>query len=275
MIVKAFRPINLLAVVLLQSLCFYIGGTGTTLAAILHIILPTVLTAAAGYIINDHYDKRRDEANQKAAPKVNLGSQLFYYYFGLNIVALVLAFLDSLELFEVVLAIQVTLWFYSKYMSSIALMGNLMVALLSCFTILIFYFSQSVSIHIENIWVAIVAIFLVSMARELIKDIEDYDGDKLDEAQTLPIITSKVFTHIFADLFVLCNLVFIGAWTFYDFYLDDTAATIYGVSIVLIGIFIIAMGHFLNKEVRYKSLSNALKVYMFLGMGILFFLKHV
>ena len=63
--------------------------------------------------------------------------------------------MDGIELFLVVLGIQIMLWAYSKFLSSIALIGNAVVAILSCFTILIFYFSQTIVLQIDNIWVAL------------------------------------------------------------------------------------------------------------------------
>ena len=253
-------------------MCYYVGGVGLIKDLMLYIIIPTVLTTAAGYMINDHLDQGRDEVNQKKSRKINFGKGLYFYYVLFNLIALILTFMDGIELFLVVLGIQIMLWAYSKFLSSIALIGNAVVAILSCFTILIFYFSQTIVLQIDNIWVALVAIFLVSMARELIKDNQDFEGDKADGAQTLPIMTSKNFTHIFADVFIFCNALFIAAWTFYDFYLNDVVATVYGMSIAVIGIVIIIMGHVLNKTKRYGMMSNALKVYMFLGMIILFYL---
>jgi len=275
LIFRAIRPLNLIAVVLLQVLCFYAGGLGTISSLILYIVLPTVLTTAGGYLINDHFDQKRDRINNKEANKVDLGKYFLYYYLGLNLIALVLAALDGWELTILVLGIQLVLWLYSKWLSSLALVGNVLVALLSCFTIVIFYFSTSVSIHINNIWVAWVAIFLVSMARELIKDNQDYEGDKADGAQTLPILTSKGFTHILADLFLFCNIFFIASWTFFDFYLNNQVATVYGSVVVVLGILIIVLGHLIRQPEKDALISKALKFYMFVGMLIILFLNHV
>ena len=50
-------------------MCYYVGGVGLIKDLMLYIIIPTVLTTAAGYMINDHLDQGRDEVNQKKKPE--------------------------------------------------------------------------------------------------------------------------------------------------------------------------------------------------------------
>ena len=61
-------------------MCYYVGGVGLIKDLMLYIIIPTVLTTAAGYMINDHLDQGRDEVNQKKSRKINFGKGLYFYY---------------------------------------------------------------------------------------------------------------------------------------------------------------------------------------------------
>ena len=275
MIFKTFRPVNLIAIVLLQVLCFVVGGEGSIASLVGFIILPTVLSAGAGYLINDFYDQKSDAFNKKQRISFGQFKSWIWLYAGLNILALILAFFDGTQLGLLVLSIQFTLWLYSYILSRVALLGNLVVSATSLFTILIFYFSIHVSLHIQQIWILLISIFLITMARELIKDIEDVEGDYSIKAQTLPIMTSNQLTHVISDLFLVCNSIFIASWTFYDYFGVNNAATIFGIILSVSGISIVFYGHLNNSVLRYRHLSIALKIYMFVGMFLVCFLNYV
>lgn len=265
------RPFNLMAIALIQIICFYTGGIGTVSSFFIFILMPTLLSAAAGYIINNYFDLKKDEINNK--PKIS-PKNLPVFYILLNLVGLGIAFFDNWTLVGLIFGIQVLLFLYSYKLSNWPLVGNVLVALLSCFVVLIFYFSARASISIENIWVFIISIFLVSMAREIIKDIVDIAGDREYGAQTLPIVLGSNFSHVVADLMLFCNAFFILIWSYYDFFLKDNLALIIGVVLSIIGVGIIIISHLIKKPRNFLWTSRALKIYMFLGLTILPFLKN-
>lgn len=260
----------MLAIIAIQSSCFAIGGMGSLAQFILYILMPTLLTAMAGYVINTYFDGEKDKANHK--PVVSKKG-LLPFYFALNGAALILAYFDNMSLLLVVLAIQIILFLYSFVLSNWPLIGNLVIAAISCMVVAIFYFGTMVSVEILNLWVFILSIFMVSLSREIIKDIEDLEGDKKAGAITLPVIWGAKMSHVFADLLLISNAVFIFAWSYYDFYLEHNLAFGVGVCLSLLAIAIVLWSHMNNSS--YAAMSRLLKVYMFLGLAILPFLANV
>ena len=143
---------------------------------------------ASGNIINDINDVEIDKINKPLRPLPS-GKLTIQQAYGLYISTCFSINLDFLLfLNEVALAIVlfsiILLFFYSKYLKSILLVGNMTVAFL---TGLVFIFGGVV---VENPTAAIVPAifaFLINLIREIVKDIEDVEGDYKADLVTFPI----------------------------------------------------------------------------------------
>lgn len=183
------------------------------------LVLSTVIIAGAGNIINDYFDIKADRVNKPErmiiGKHVKRRVAILSHWF-LNVVAFSIAVYLSwkFETFWYVFAHFMAinfLWFYSTNLKRGFLLGNIVVAGLTALVPILvgFYFYHLVSIkeissgaHYQTIheligslvWIiaglALFA-FILNLAREITKDIEDIEGDKLLKAKTLPIVMGK------------------------------------------------------------------------------------
>jgi 4-hydroxybenzoate polyprenyltransferase len=220
---KLMRWQNLLIVFLTQVLawaCVILplkSLTGATLLLnplnFLCIALATVLIAAAGYIINDYFDIKIDIINRPEKvileKKIPLKQAILMHSF-LNVVGLLLALFVALQahhwpwvFFQ--LTCTVLLWFYSTHFKRMFMSGNVIVALLTAFTIIVLiwyepvlrsYATQSAMIDMNGqrmpnpFWVLMIYTFFAFMLtwmREIVKDMEDFKGDAEQGCVTMPI----------------------------------------------------------------------------------------
>ena len=149
-----------------------------------------ILTAAAGYIINDYHDINIDLTNKPN--KVVIGkiisrrwAMLLHFIF--NGLAFLGGFYLSGYIGLMVVVCMVMLWLYSVHFKKQFLSGNLLVGTLSAFVIAILpLFNQQISSYL--VWVYALFAFGISLIREIVKDAEDLRGDSKFNCKTLPIV---------------------------------------------------------------------------------------
>ncbi len=190
------------------------------------LVLSTVLIAAAGYVINNIFDQETDKFNK---PKdVIVGKSIsetnaYYSYVALNVTGVAIGFylsnaIGKLGFASLFILIAATLYFYATSLKQMLLIGNIIVALLLSFSVLIigvFNLYPIVNIENQSILANLFSIlvdysvfaFMINFIREIVKDIEDMSGDYNQGMNTLPIFIGKqkttkiVFTLSFIPLF--------------------------------------------------------------------------
>jgi len=149
--------------------------------------LSAAIVAGGGNIINDYFDYEIDKINRPNRP-LPLGlisrREALSLYFVLSVLSMLISFKISVEAFIIVSATNVLLYLYSAALKKIPLVGNLVVS--TC-TALAFIYGGIVAGNIYAAIIPAVFAFLVNLIREIIKDIEDIDGDKKNRLETYPI----------------------------------------------------------------------------------------
>jgi 4-hydroxybenzoate polyprenyltransferase len=149
-----------------------------------------VLTAAAGYIINDYHDINIDlinKPNKVVIGKIISRRWAMLLHFIFNGFAIISGFYLSVYIGLLVAACIVLLWLYSVHFKKQFLSGNLLVGTLSAFVIAILpLFNQLISSYL--VWVYALFAFGINFIREIIKDAEDVRGDSKFNCKTLPIV---------------------------------------------------------------------------------------
>lgn len=185
------------------------------------LVISVVFIAAAGYLINDYFDVQADTINRPE--KVIIGKYVNHktalrIYYAINLIALAISFYISFKIKNISLFIifPVTvglLWFYSTTYKRQLLTGNILISLIVAsvpFLVALYDISPVVKNNHEYIityninfyiiftWIGGFALFafLVNLIRELIKDAEDFAGDKLYGRSTLPVVTGMVSAKI-------------------------------------------------------------------------------
>ena len=195
------------------------------------LVLATVLFSAAGYIINDVYDVDTDKVNKpekiivgkyisvKLAENLNLVFNIIAIGIGIYLsFALNLRFISILGVL-----IAGMLYFYSTTYKGVLLMGNIIIAIFSAlvpFIILIaelpllyskyhaFIIPSGFNFNFLIAWFGYYSLFafLISLIREIIKDMEDFEGDTSYGKHTLPvkyrIVVSKIVVSSLITIFV-------------------------------------------------------------------------
>jgi geranylgeranylglycerol-phosphate geranylgeranyltransferase len=161
------------------------------------------IVTGAGNSINDYFDHKIDAINKPERPipsgRISLKKALIYSIF-LFVLGIVLAFLINLLLGMIALLSSILMIFYARDLKTKCLIGNLSISFL---TGLCFVFG---GIAVDQITVSIYLggfAFLMTMAREIVKDMEDVEGDKLEGANTLPILHGMRISSILAATFMI------------------------------------------------------------------------
>lgn len=261
------------------------------------LVLSTVLIAAAGYVINDIFDQETDNENKPY--KVIVGksiseSKAYNIYALLNISGVAIGFYLSNVIMRpnfaaIFVLIAATLYIYATSLKQMLLLGNIVVALvLSASVLIIGVFdlfpatdavNQEVMASLFSILLdyAIFA-FMINLLREIVKDLEDFEGDFKQGMRTLAIVlgvqkTSKlVFALSFIPLIAL--LIYINNYLVAH---NLIAATIYSFLFVLAPMlyFSIKMWSAQSKT-DFHLLSKVLKWILFFGiLSILFITLNI
>lgn len=252
------------------------------------LVLATVFITAGGYVINDYFDIKTDLINRG---EVIVGTkvprrQAMKWHSILNIVGVGLGFYISWKagyfwMGMLFLIVSGLLYFYSASYKRQFLVGNLIVAMLVATVPMLvvlyewpalyrFYAVKAMSppqLGILFWWVGGFALFafLATLAREIIKDIEDFEGDMAYGRNTIPVVTGTVTARIISVCIIIITVVLLYlAWYFF---LNDKITLIYfSVALVLpllLTIYFLISGQ--ERRQLHKA-SSFMKVVMITGI---------
>ena len=264
------RPINLLMVGFAQFMTAYflVGTTPAGLPTLQDyklylIIISTLLITAAGYMINDYYDVKIDYVNRPGNVVVGKGIKrrvVLFLHTVLNFTAIGLGFLVS-PIFAVInFFAAFLLWFYSNNLKREPFVGNLTVAFLTGLSIYLigFYFQKS---ELLVLTYAIFAFFL-NLIREIIKDIEDRQGDRKHGCRTLPIVIG--FRRTKAVIFLIAA-AFVCAILIVTFKLDRPLIFYYFGGLGVFFMYFMYRIYIADRKDHFTQLSTMAKVLMLIG----------
>lgn len=249
------------------------------------LVLATIGIAAGGYIINDIFDSITDKVNKPKKRIVNTSvseknAKLLYYLLTFTSLGLgfILTNLMAKPTYFIFFALSAALLYvYAHSLRKYALIGNVLIAFLvalSTLLVAIFELLPAVSDmnHEEQMeafsiftGVAVFA-FTITVARELVKDIEDIQGDHVAGYKTLPIIVGAQRSARIAVLILIITITLL-AWCTFTFLYDSkiaVAALFFGV-IAPLGYCSSTLWEATKKSELSKA-SLLLKITMLLGI---------
>jgi len=228
------------------------------------IVLASSLAIAAGYIINNFYDSKKDLINRPTKSMLDrLVSQKtkLYVYFSLNFIVVFLAIFVSWRAFLYFSVYIFLIWYYSHRIKKQLFLGNLMSAFLS---VLPFF---AVFLYYKNLYEVILGhaafLFLLLLIRELVKDLENIKGDLANDYRTIPIVygeevSKKIITFLsiatIIPVYILIEVFDVG-------YMD-----IYFYACLIILIFSLLYLWKSNTKTQYVLLHNVLKFLIVAGV---------
>lgn len=213
------RPLNAFMAVIAVLLMAIISGNFTF--DVFLACLVVFIVTGAGNSVNDYFDHKIDAINKPERPIPSGRISLRVagaYSLALFMVGIALAFTISLIPGIIAFSSSILMVFYAYDLKRRCLIGNMSISFL---TGLSFVFGGVVVGEIiVSIYLGFFA-FLMTMAREIVKDMEDVEGDEMEGATTLPIVHGKRVSSILAAFFVIFAslsspiLYFIGIFNIY------------------------------------------------------------
>ncbi|MCH7401031.1 geranylgeranylglycerol-phosphate geranylgeranyltransferase [Belliella kenyensis] len=274
---KISRPVNLIIVAFAQLMTAYFLVERSQLGLpvlqdinLYLLVFSTVIITAAGYMINDYYDVKIDYINKPDEVIIGKGLKrrmAIFFHSVLNFTGIGIAWLVSPRVGVITFIAAFLLWLYSNLLKRLPFIGNFVVALLTGSSIWIigYYYQQS------ELLVSVYAIFafFINLIREIIKDIEDRQGDRKHGCKTLPIVLG--FRNTKRVIFAIA-LVFVVAILTVAFKINKPSLFYYfgGLS-VLFFLFMYKI-YIADRKEHFSQLSILSKLLMLTGiisMGLL------
>ena len=241
-----------------------------------------LLIAIGGYLINDVFDINTDvinKPNKVYVDQILSFKKAIYLSILLSLIGFLLGtylsiITNSYCLIGVFLFCIFSLFFYSFYLKKRILVGNILVSILCSSTILLTYFFHLKAATYSLLFKAslyhtilgyVFFAFLTTLIREIIKDIEDVDGDINIKATTLPIVIGRKRTSKVAFFFscILLVFLFLSILSFRTNYLFFG----YGILFIMIPfVYFMSKLWFSESKNDFSKLSVLLKIIMLLGI---------
>ncbi|RPI75840.1 MAG: hypothetical protein EHM47_01530 [Ignavibacteriales bacterium] len=231
--------------------------------------LSGALAASAGNVINDYFDINIDQINKpgRVLPSGRLTKkEAFSFYIFLSVSALIVSSFININAFITVFTASVLLFFYSYQVKKIPLLGN---TLISCLTALAFIYG---GIAVNNIDAALIPAsfaFVINFIREIIKDMEDAEGDRQQNINTYPV---KYGFRKAKNIVVIVTAILI-ILTLHPFIFNIYTIEYFLVVMVLVNplLIYIVKSLFENDSIKnLNKLCNLLKLNMIIGLTAIF-----
>jgi 4-hydroxybenzoate polyprenyltransferase len=271
-------------------------GTGEAVPMVLQfanidfilLIIATILITAGGYVINDYFDIKTDLINKG---KVIVGTKIarreaMMWHNLFNIAGVSLGFYISgkagnIWLGTIFLVVSGLLYFYSASYKKQFLVGNIVIAILTAMVpllVIIYEWPALIKFYSVNAtklpdldfifyWIAGFSLFafLTTLTREIIKDIEDFEGDIVFGRNTVPVVIGVLSARIVSVCLVIVTIALLYA-TWY-FFINDKITLIYiSVAIVLPLILVIYKLTRSSDKIQIHNASRIMKIAMLTGI---------
>ncbi|MFQ6041316.1 MAG: geranylgeranylglycerol-phosphate geranylgeranyltransferase [Candidatus Poribacteria bacterium] len=268
--IELSRPINgLIAFISVFLGALLASGSLSPLANVFIVAIAAFLIISAGNALNDFCDVKIDKINKPQRPipsgKITRKEALTYSVILLEI-GTGMGIIINLTAFLIALSVSVCLAFYAIWLKRTPLAGNIVVGLL---TALIFV-SGGVAVNsLSGTIIPAIFAFLFTTAREIVKDIEDIEGDRKAGAKTIPIFWGRRVAMYLIFIFMASVIVFspipylarVYSWKY-------LIAVVLGVDCVLCYC-MASLWRSLSRE-NVKRIQKLMKLDIFIGLGAMF-----
>lgn len=303
---RLIRWPNLFFIFLAQCLfqyCIYqpLYGTVNTNIDTSFVLMLTasILIAAAGYIINDYFDVNIDQVNKPSKVVVSLIISrrwvifwhLIFSMAGIYITTIAFPLKDYWHLHVANISSVILLWFYSTNLKKKNIIGNVVIAILTAWSIGVVYFSKfsfyqlshppvvnAASIRFFKLMVLYTSFaFILTLVREALKDIEDMEGDEKFGCRTLPIAWGLKLTKVYISIWIVVVIAVLSIIQLYVISFGWWIGILYCLILIIMPLLIVL--YKLPKAYSshdFHLLSNWIKFAMLAGvvsMSLFYFLR--
>jgi 4-hydroxybenzoate polyprenyltransferase len=253
------------------------------------LIISSVLIAAAGNIINDYFDLNIDLINKPdklVVEKIISRRWVIVWHLVLSVIGVLIGFYidwktDVRFLGFTNLGTVLLLFLYSISLKKKLLAGNILISLLTSWVILVIYWCELSNITTPVLLGTFTRItflyggfaFVISLIREVVKDMEDVEGDERFGCYTMPIAWGFNATKVFIAVWLI---VLIGALSIVQFYVLNFKwwwSALYCILFIVLPLIYIFQSLFKASSSKdYHRLSSLIKLVMLTGiLSMVFF----
>jgi 4-hydroxybenzoate polyprenyltransferase len=259
------------------------------------LLIASVCIAAAGYIINDYFDLNIDRINKpdkNVIGKIISRRWAILWHMALSILGLLAtAVAVSFQKWYLILAnliCVILLWLYSTSLKKQLLVGNIVISILTAWTILILFFARIPFDAAFGITEEVTAkffrvtflyagfAFLISIIREAVKDVEDMEGDRRYGCKTLPIVAGVVATKVYTSVWIVVLIAALIILQLYILQFQWWLAIIYSMLFIIFPLIHFFYKHYKAKtKADFAALSSYTKWIMLAGiLSMVFFIIY-
>lgn len=249
------------------------------------LVIATVCIAAAGNIINDIYDVEIDKINKLNSVLIGkkiserTANRLFIV---LNVIGVAIGFYLSNSVGKpgfagLFIVFSALLYLYSSYLKGMLIIGNLLISFLVAMSLIIVgLFDLLPLINAENqasqsaifkivLHFSLFA-FFINLIREIVKDLQDINGDKKGGMNTLAIAIGRkrtVMIVFMLGVFLTLSIVFY----MYEYVYDEQILLLYFLFAIVAPLLYFCIKSYSAETTKeFAFLSTLLKIIMLLGI---------
>ena len=262
------------------------------------LVAASVLIAAGGYVINDYFDLHIDAVNKPQKVVVDrilkrrwaIAWHAIFSLLGIVASAFVAYRTGSRTIFFLNIACVFLLWVYSTTFKKKLLIGNIIIAALTAWVIIVVYIFAGAHLGVWNpgndtldqprffkftILYAGFA-FIMSIIREVTKDLEDLEGDARYGCRTMPIVWGVPATKVFAAVWIVACIATLAILQLYAWQSGHMLVSLYTLITIIVPLVIVLRKLYVaSVPADYHVISSYLKVIMFAGIISMIFFRFL
>lgn len=259
------------------------------------LCISSILIAAAGYIINDYFDLHIDRVNKPeriVVERIIKRRWAIIWHWILSGLGVLIGFYLSWKLRNIFigpsnLACVLLLWFYSTTFKKKLLLGNILISFLTAWVILVLYLCEfrihrfvNPDFHASLSRVYKFAVlyasfaFIISLVREVVKDMEDMEGDARYGRHTMPVVWGLNASRVFAAAWLMMLVAALIVIQFYILQYRWWGVVAFSTLFVIFPILWAVKKLFrANRPADFRRISTMIKRIMMMGILSMIFLK--
>lgn len=305
---RMIRSLNLVFIAFTQLLFLYCviipifrqqGGQlplPVSVPQVIWLVIASLLIAAGGYIINDYFDLNIDQVNKPrkmVVEKIIKRRWAIIWHLVLSMLGILISTYIAWKtrvwwLAPANVACVIALWFYSTTFKRKLLSGNIIISLLTAWTVMVigFLFHYKIITMIDYRGMApaskIMRItflyacfaFIISLIREVIKDIEDMAGDEKYGCRTMPIVWGVNVSKVFVATWIIVLVAAVAIVQAYVLTFAWWWSALYCVLLIIVPLVsILRRLYTAQLSEEFHKLSNWVKFVMLAGIVSMVFFK--
>ncbi len=263
------------------------------------LTVSSVLIAAAGYIINDYFDLDIDLVNKPGniiVQKIIKRRWAIVWHLSLSAAGVIITFFISWKIGNWVIGpVNIVavflLVFYSTTFKKKLLIGNILISLLTAWVVFVLYFCELDLITITHQPLYYAAMnrvfklavlyggfaFVISLVREVIKDMEDIKGDEKFGCKTMPVVWGIPASKVFAGVWLIVLILAIIVLIVYAVLLKWFVAALFALLLIVVPLVLILRNLYnAVTSSQFHAISALIKLAMLTGIiSMIFFKWHI